>query len=499
MARDASSLFGRNRLKADVVIVGAGAGGAACAAELAARGRSVVILEEGHRYRPNEFPASYGWAINHIYADKGARIVEADGYYPMPAGKGVGGSTLINSAICYRAPDYVLDKWVSQGLDVLAPERLAPIYSAVEDVTGVTKTHPLQARANNLFIKRGAERLGLDGRFMHRNAPGCVGCGICYLGCPSGGKGSVDRNFIPMAEDDGAEVCADCRVSRIVVDRGRAVGVEAEVRHHETGENVGTLRVDADAVVLAAGSVGTPLLMLRDGLANSSDQVGRNLAIHPAVGTYGFVDEAINSWDGVSQAYAITLERGVLLQTYNAPPEVFFSQQPWTGINGMRRMRMMKNLAMCGGLVSDASNGRVSLNWRGKTKVDYRLSDTDRKRLIRALRGIVRVLFAAGATEVYPGVGDMMSWPKTEAETLAHLTDDVPEKRLGIYASHPMGTCRMGVDPKRSVVKPTGETHDVPGLWVADASLMPSSLGVNPQMTVMALAIHVARSMVHSA
>lgn len=493
MGEDARTLTGHRRMKADVVIVGAGAGGAACAAELAQRGLKVVMLEEGHRYEPREFPASYGWAINHLYADRGARIVEGDAYYPMPAGRGVGGSTLVNSAICYRAPDDVLESWVAQGLDELTPERLAPIYSYVEETTGVTKMHPLQARANNLFVKRGAEKLGWDGAFVHRNAPGCVGCGVCQLGCPSGGKGSVDRNFIPLAEEHEAVVCADCKVSEILMEDGRATGVAATVIDAESEKQVGTLRVEADAVVLAAGTVGTPMLLLSKGLANRSDQVGRNLAIHPAVGTYGLVDDAINSWDGVPQAYAINLEKGILLQTYNAPPEVFFTTQPWSGADGMKRMRMMRNIAMCGGLVSDGSNGRVQIGWRKKPKVTYALAERDRLRLIRALRGVVRVLFAAGATEVYPGIGDMVDWPTDEAEALGFLTDEVTERQMNVYASHPMGTCRMGVDPKKSVVRPTGETHDVDGLWVADASLMPSSLGVNPQMTVMALGIHVAR------
>lgn len=497
MAKDAKSLRGHRRIRADVVIVGAGAGGGAAAAELAERGLSVVMLEEGHRYRPNEFPASYGWAINHIYAERGTRIVEGRSYYPLPGGRGVGGSTLINSAICYRAPDDILEKWAASGLENLSPERLAPIYARVEETIGVTKMHPLQARANNLFVKRGADALGLGGGFVHRNAPGCVGCGICYLGCPSGGKGSVDRNFIPMAEENGAEVCADCKVAEIVVRDGRAVGVVARVMDGD--EEVGRLTVDADAVVLAAGTVGTPMLLLEHGLANASDQVGRNLAIHPAVGTYGMVDDAINSWDGVPQAYAIPLEKGVLLQTYNAPPEVFFTTQPWSGVDGMKKMRLMKNIAMCGGLVSDGSNGRVQPGRHGKAKVTYELADRDRHRLIRALRGIVRVLFAAGATEVYPGIGDGVDWAKTESEALAPLTPDVDERDMNVYASHPMGTCRMGINPRTSVVAPSGETHDVRGLWIADASLMPSSLGVNPQMTVMSMAIQVARNVARAA
>jgi choline dehydrogenase-like flavoprotein len=486
------------RLKADAVVVGAGAGGAACASELAKAGWSVVILEEGHRYEPRQFPANYGWAINHIYADKGSRYVEADSVYPMPAGKGVGGSTLINSAICYRAPDSILQRWVDHyGLDALRPEKLSPIYDYVEQVIGVTEMHPLQARANNLFVKRGAEKLGLDGHFIHRNAPGCVGCGICQLGCPSGGKGSVDRNFIPMAEEMGAIVCTDSRVEKILLRGGRASGVQAAVRNIETDERVGTVIVEAEHVVLATGTVATPMILLQNGLANRSGQVGKNLSIHPSTGTYGFVPDAINSWDGVPQAYAIHLdkERGILLQTYNAPPEIFFVSQPWTGADGMKRLRMMKNLAMCGALVSDHGNGEITVGFHDKPKIRYRLHDQDRKKLIEALRGIVRVLFAAGATEVFPGVGNGTNWVTTEKAALDQLADDVSEHEMHIYASHPMGTCRMGSDPKTSVAGPGGETHDVPGLYIADASLMPSSLGVNPQMTVMALAITVARAM----
>jgi choline dehydrogenase-like flavoprotein len=483
----------------DVVICGAGAGGAACAAELSRRGLKVVMLEEGHRYEPRSFRASYGWALNHIYADKGSRIVEADTLYPMPAGRGVGGSTLINSAICYRAPDHVLDHWATDlGLEALSPEKLAPIYARVEETIGVVEMDPLQARANNLFVKRGAERLGLDGAFIHRNAPGCVGCGVCQLGCPSGGKGSVDRNFIPEAEELGAQVFADSKVEEIIVEHGRAIGVRAGVHDIETDRPIGTRLVKARAVVLSAGTVGTPLLLLKQDLANRSGQVGRNLAIHPAVGTYGFVPEAINSWDGVPQAYAVFLDRaaGILLQTYNAPPEIFFSALPWSGIEGMRKMRRLKNVAMCGGLISDKGGGVVKVGRGGKAKIEYTLDDGDRKKLIGALRGIVRILFAAGATEVYPGIGDGGdAWVTEENDALARLADDVPERELHIYASHPMGTCRMGNDPKTSVVGPTGRTHDVEGLYIADASLMPTSLGVNPQMTVMALGILVGRQL----
>lgn len=497
-AGDASTLKGRHEVTADVVVVGAGAGGAAAAHELASRGLNVVLLEEGHRWQPHQYPASYGWALNHIYADKGARIVEGESIYPMPGGRGVGGSTLINSAICYRAPDHVLKRWASElDLPALLPEAMKPIYENVERTIGVNQAYPFQARANNLFIKKGAEKLGLDGAFIWRNAPGCVGCGVCHLGCPSGGKGSVDRNFVPMAEAKGARVFSDCKVDSLIVRGGRARGVEAVVRDIETDEKVGTLTVHSNAVVLSAGTVGTPMILLRQDLANRSDQVGRNLEIHPAVGTYGFVEEAINSWDGVPQAYAIFLDReqGILLQAYNANPEIFFSTLPWSGPDGMKRMRRLKNLAMCGALVSDRPSGRVQIGRNGRAKVTYQLGDIERKKLLRALRSVVQVLFAAGATEVYSGVGLGDEWSKTEAHALAQLHDDVPETEMHVYASHPMGTCRMGLDPAQSVVAPDGQAHDLPGLYIADASVFPSSLGVNPQLTVMSLAILIARGL----
>lgn len=492
MSESHETLRGHRDHETDVVVVGAGAGGAACAYALAKRGLKVVVLEEGHRYRPTQFPAQYGWALNHIYADKGARVVESDGFIPMPSGRGVGGSTLINSAICYRAPDHVLQGWAERfGLDALAPERLAPHYAFVERTIGVTEMHPLQARANNLFIKRGAEKLGLDGAFIHRSAPGCVGCGICQLGCPSGGKGSVDRNFVPMAEELGAAFWTNCRVEEFVRRKGEVVGVRARVTNIETDEEVGTVHLKAKAVVLAAGAVGTPLLLLGAGLTGASGQVGRNLAIHPAVGTYGMVQDAICSWDGVPQGYAVFLDRaaGILLQAYNAPPEVFFACHPWSGPAGAEAWLNLKHLAMCGALISDGSNGVVTVGRRGKARIRYQLSEVDRKKLLRALRTIVRVLFAAGATRVYPGVGLGDDWPTTEAAALAALPDDTPEKQMKLYASHPMGTCRMGTDPKRSVAGPDGGVHGVPGLYIADASLMPTSLGVNPQMTVMSFGL----------
>jgi choline dehydrogenase-like flavoprotein len=482
--------------RTDVLVVGSGAGGAAVAWALATAGVDVVVLEAGHRYRPKSFPASYPWALNHIYAGQGAQYVQSDAsIYPMPSGKGVGGSTLINSAICYRAPDGVLEQWRQMGLTELAPELLAPIYEELEGLLGVRPAYPQQARLNNLMVKRGAERLGLDGAFVARNAPGCVGCGVCQLGCPSGGKGSVDRNLIPIAERLGTKVVDDAQVQEILVRNGRAEGVRF-ARIDPESQAVGSEhRIMARAVVLAAGSVGTPRLLLQQGLSNGSRQVGKNLSIHPAVGTYGFFPDLVNSWDGVPQAYAVYLDRkeGILLQSYNAPPEVFLATQPWSGALGMAQLSRLPHLGMCGAIVSDRPLGQVELGPSGQPRVRYALGGLERKKLLRGLRAIVDILFAAGATEVYPGVG--RTWAHDPKVAHALLGDDVPETALSIYASHPMGTCRMGVSKEHSVVGPDGQSHDIPGLYIADASLFPSSLGVNPQMTVMALAAVVGRAL----
>ncbi|MHB1844632.1 MAG: GMC family oxidoreductase N-terminal domain-containing protein, partial [Deltaproteobacteria bacterium] len=409
---------------------------------------------------------------------------------PLPGGRGVGGSTLVNSGICFRAPDSVRRRWASFGLDWATPGgELDGIYDEIEGLLSVTKTDPSQAKGNNLIFKKGVDKLGLPGDFISRNAPGCVGCGVCQLGCPIGGKASTDLTLIPDAIDHGAEVFTGSHVERVLLDHGRCVGVEGTVLADDD-RPVGRFRVRAGKTVIAGSAIGTPLLLWRSGTGNRSGQVGKNLHVHPGTGTIAFFDEEIRLWDGVTQGYYVDLaDEQIVIETFSATPETYYTlARKAVGAD----LRKMNRMASCGAMIADRSSGTVRPSPDGRSEINYSLGEEDRVRLIRSLRFINTVYAAAGAVELQPGVAGQPT-VRTLDEALAQLHPDVAVHDMNVYASHPQGTCRMGVDPDESVVRPDGRTHDVDALYVADGSLFPEALGVNPQITIMSLAVWVGR------
>jgi len=486
---DSSHLRDGQRLKVDAAIVGSGAGGAAVAAELSKQGLKVAVLEEGRSFSPADLVTKPSWAYRHLYVGRGVLPAKGELYVPVAAGRAVGGSTFINSAICFRAPDAVLDEWVRDHGSPWTKERLSPLYDEVEKALEVKKTEPNQARNNSLIFKRGIDRLGLKGGdFISRNAPGCVGCGVCQLGCPTGGKGSVDKNLLPASIERGAHVYSELRATKILVERGVARGVEARILDREE-EPSGTVTFEADRVFLCGGALGSPQLLQRSQIANSSGQVGENLHIHPGSPTGGEFDEEVHYWDGVTQGYYLPTEGGIL-ETFTSTPELFWASLPL----GQMSMRKLRNLATVGVMIRDQGRGRVRYRGEGKLpELEYELTDHDRQTFIRGNRQAVKIYFAAGATVVWPMLNFNFTGARTEAEALAQLPDDLPARKLSPYGSHPQSTCKFGASAKTSVCKPNGETHDIKRLYVADGSLFPTALGVNPQITILALATGIAR------
>lgn len=484
-------LDGDLAIEADVVVVGTGAGGAVIAKELAEAGVAVVMLEEGKYFERDRFGGRPFEAQRAMYRSAGATFSVGNVPIPIPLGQTVGGSTTINSGTCYRVPGRVLQHWRDDlGLDDLTEEKLAPHFDKVERILGVTEAKAQFTGGPGRVIARGCDKLGFKHGPLKRNAPDCDGKGVCVFGCPTDAKRSTNVSYVPMALKAGAELFHGVRVERIVVAGGKATGVVAKVRGKDGGHR--TLTVHARAVVIACGSLLTPILLERNRLGLSSGELGGNLSIHPAVGALAEFDESINGLNAIPQGYAIEEfhDEGILFEGCTMPLEYTIAQMPQLGARLTELAESFDRVAAFGFMVEDTSRGRVRLVG-GRPVVTYRLNDHDVARLKRGLDILARVFFAAGARSFLPPVhGFDEIRDEADLDRFRHTKIRAADLELSAY--HPLGTCRMGRDPARSVVGPDHQLHDCADLYVVDGSAVPSSLGVNPQVTIMTLATRAA-------
>ncbi len=474
------------RENVDVVIVGAGPGGASAARVLAQAGLDVLILEDGPAR--SRFRSAWGNAARYHYQEDYLMVAEGPVPLPVAAGRGVGGGSLVNSAICFRTPRHVLEHWADLLDDPrFAPDAMAPVYAEIEARIEVVPVGEEIAGENNLLVERGVRKLGLQGGLLRRNAPDCIGCGICNIGCPTGGKFSVDKNLILDARRLGARIQADCRVQDVLVEDGRAVGVVGRVRHPDTRVEGPTLEVRAKAVVLSAGAIGTPRLLHHCGVADDLGPVGATLHLHPGSGVLGVCDFPVHMWRGATQgAYVHDLENPkVLPHTFNAPPEVFIAQAGVVGAEAKKMLGELNHFCGLGVMVSDDGVGSVRAMRNGRAKIKYTWNPKDLEILKAGMVLSGDVLLAGGAREVF-GLS-IRAARHTSAESLKAELDRTELADLTLYASHPMGTSPMGPDPETSVVDRRGHAHRMKGLYMADSGVFPSSLGVNPQLTTMTL------------
>lgn len=490
-------LSGDLELDADVVVVGSGAGGAVAAATLAEAGHSVVVLEEGpwipaERYqkmRPSE-------SMRHLWRDGGMSFAVPVGRTPLinvTMGRCVGGSSVLTGGVCFRIPGEVHAQWVGErGLSQLSEEALAPFFEAVEARCHVEEVPAhMRSRGTELFGE-GCRALGLAFEPLRRNTKGCNGCGQCNFGCPHGAKQSVDRSYLPGALAAGTTLVADCLVERVTTRGWRASGVVGRLLDARRRRR-GRVRVHARAVVVACGAWHGPLLLQASGVGRRHGQVGRHLSLHPAFRMLGRFDEPVRGWSGALQsAYSPALmHEGMTMVGLWVPPGVLAATMPGFGPHHLERARQIPNLAMFGGLIHDEGGGVVRRGLGREPIVTYRMARADRALIPRLVRTMAEVFIAAGAKEVFlPILGHE---PVTPDNLRQMDLERLPAHRFESASQHPLGSCRMGTDPSHSVVDDSGETWDCDGLYVADGSVMPSSLGVNPQLSVMAMSLRIAR------
>ncbi len=483
------TLRGDLQLTADLVVVGTGAGGAMVARQAAQAGLKVIALEEGAYSTPRDFTQREDEMLPLLFQDAGARTTD-DGAVTVLQGRGVGGSTVHNTNLCKRAPDAVLDGWQ---LDGWRARDLAPHYEVVERDLHVSRLAASDLNRNNLLLKRGVEKLGWHGGMLSHNRRGCVRSGFCELGCAFDAKENALKILVPEAVAAGATVYADVRAVRVLVEGGRAVGVQARALDAD-GRPGPTLTVRA-AVCLSGSAVGSARLALASGLPDPSGRVGKGLRIHPGAAVAGIFDETIEGWTGIPQSYECTEklrfdetpdndDRTWIIPAF-AHPVGIASAMPGFGAAHMTRMRLYPKLGLFVAMLHDRTEGSVTLDGT-RLKIRYTLTAGDQRALLKGMRACAELMLAAGARTV------VVPFAKPIELTDASQLDQIvrhgyrPLDPL-LTAVHPMGTLPIG-----RVVDERGRWLDLAGLWVADGSLFPTSLGGPPQLTIYAAAHKVA-------
>ncbi len=515
-------------LKADVVVVGSGAGGGVVAKALAEAGRSVLVLEAGPFVPEPEMPRTELDAFDRLYLAHGLSATW-DGSVSILAGAGVGGGTTINWMTCMPAPDAVRSAWATEhGLTGFDGADGDADYAAVAAELRVTETGGPPPK--DAALLRGAAELGLEAGPTRRNTAGCEACGSCPFGCRAGTKRSGLRAHLADAARSGARIVADARVEAVLVEGGRAAGIRAVVgwetpsaRARATGVRpVGRreLVVRARQVVIAAGALRSPAVLARSGVDHPA--LGRHLRLHPVPVLTGRFAEAIEMWRGPMQgARSLAFvegeagRNGYVVESAPGHPGLIAQAFPWDGTErhaaALERIRWFAPFIA---VTRDGGEGRVRTTAAGGVRVDYRLDAVGVTTLRHALGTMARLARAAGARELV-AAGTPALWhsatgaaPGGEARAFAAFEArlarfDFRPNRGTVFSAHQMGSVRAGSDPRAHPCDPDGRVRTgggrgpdavVPGLYVADASLFPTGIGVNPMVTVMALARRVSRT-----
>jgi choline dehydrogenase-like flavoprotein len=490
-------------LDCDVVVVGSGAGGGVAAGVLAQAGRSVVVLEKGANWGPRSLTQVEGEMFGALYLDGGTLMTQS-GTMPVLAGSCVGGGTAINYTTSFPLPESTRAEWdVRSGLALFGSARFAESLARVAARLDVN-TRFSEPGTRDAILERGCRALGWHVDVIPRNVTGCrqgLECGYCGYGCRHGAKNTTASTYLADAVRCGGRIVARCDVDRVLTERGRATGVVARVRQPDGTER--TLTVRARAVIAACGAVHTPALLVRSGLAHP--RIGAGLRLHPATAVVGVFPERVEPWSGALQTrysdQLADLDQGYGAKFETAPVHFALAASGfgWAGSRAFKEdVAKLAQTSLVGVLLRDRDAGRIEVGRDGRPRVHYELSGYDIGHLRRALRAAADVLAAAGATELRtlhtppvrarPGERD---WRRRFGESMDRW--GYRHCRMAFITFHQMASCAMGAEPRRGVVGETGESFEATGLFVADGSAFPTSSGVNPMITIMAIADHVAR------
>jgi choline dehydrogenase-like flavoprotein len=478
---------------ADVVVVGSGAGGAVATHTLAEAGLRVLCLEEGPHVTREQFSGRQLEATRRLYRLDGMTAALGFPTVITPLGCSIGGTTTVNAGTSFRTPDALVHRWRLEAGHTVTPDELAGHFEALERIMPVAPVPDHLLGENSGVVRRGAARLGWSAGPIPRNAPTCHGCCRCVLGCPEDARRSMNLSFVPAGIRAGATYLSRMRVRRILHRSGRAHGVSGDLLTDD-GRRAGTFRIDARAVVVAAGAIYTPLLLRASGLHRGSSHVGRHLRLHPATRAVGLFDHPIRGWKGVLQGYYVDefADEGVKLEGVFVTPGLLASGLPFSGAEGFEIMRQYERLAIFGTMAQDDSPGGVYGSIFGLPIMRYSMTQRDADRIVKGVWAIGRIYFEAGARAVYTGIFGHERFTSIDAlDRLLELR--IPPSHLEALSMHPHGTVPMAADPARGAVDPEGRLFGIEGVVVADGSIFPGALGVNPQLSIMAYARRAAQ------
>lgn len=487
---------------ADYVVVGTGAGGASAAITLARAGASVVLVEAGPWREPHDYAHSTYGAMRDMLDDWSSTVTFGRAIWPVVQARVVGGSTVVNSAICVRTPADVFEAWQAEH-GVGGREMAEYVWAAQDRIEAelcVDETAPASMGRSNQLALAADAALGYGGHVIRRYARGCEGSGQCLQGCRNLRKQSMNVNYIPEVLERGGGMLSCAPVERLLWSGWRAVGVRGHFRHPQTREVGAAFTVRARRGVIVAASVThTPVLLRRSGLRHAA--VGSLFRAHPGTGVFGLYDSPVDQNTGVTQGWASTKFRekpGLKLETLSIPMEMAISRFPGGGRALVERAARYRHIAMWVHATRARVAGRVGVGFGGKPVVRYTLDEADMRTFRAGMALVARMHFAAGAEEVMPGIFGLPATLKPDQIGLIEEGPLDPRAYVAIL-SHLFGGAPMGADPKRSVVDDRGRAHGCTGLYVADASIMPDNIGVNPQHTIMALAMRVAEGALRDA
>jgi len=492
------------RLRADVVVVGAGAGGTMAARELARAGLDVVLLEEGPDHRPEHATQREDEMFPRLFRDRGGQRTADLGILVL-SGRGVGGSTLHNTNLAKRIPEPILTDWASRlGVDAasMGPDALEPFFAEVERDLGVVPIPADRINGANQKMRAGIEALGWRGGVLaHNRDDRCRGSGFCELGCAYDGKRNARRVLVPDLVAAGGRVLSDVRADRILLEGGRAVGVAGKVKD-EDGADAGRIEVRARAVGLGGSAIGSAELALRSRLPDPHRRLGRGLRLHPGAVVAGIFPEPVHAWRGVPQSVECTehldlapgASRRVWLIPSFAHPVGAAALLPGFGPSFLRNLRDYPRMVAVAAMVHDETEGRVVAGPRRRTRLDYTPTSADRDQLALGAAAAARILLAAGAERCL-----VPASPPIEIRRLDDLQAIRPERfrpnDARLTAVHPMGSLPMGRDPRCGATDPWGRVYGVPGLVAVDGSVFPTSIGGPPQIGIYAFGMRNARAL----